>query len=306
MISAVLLAVACAATFAVSTSVQHQAAEAAPESARGLVQLLAYLIRRPLWLLGQFLATCAFALHGLALHAGALALVQPIVVSGIVWAVPTRAAMSRRMPSAGEVWAVVVTATGLAGFLVASSPSEGGNAGRGLTTVLLALGVVAVAICASAVAEGISNHPRQRAFFLGVTSGVLFGLVAGLLKMSLQTLSEGGVPLLLTTWPVWGLLLAGAGGVLTNQRAYRVAALSASMPVLNIANVLTALTLGFSVFHEVPRHSPGMLVIEVLTLSAVAFGLWRLVNLEEDFVEHPLDGSTATARTAEQEPLHGG
>jgi hypothetical protein len=304
MLSAVLLAVACAATFAVSTSVQHQAAEGAPESVRGVVQLLGYLVRRPLWLLGQLLATCAFALHALALHAGALAIVQPIVVSGIVWAVPARAAMSRRLPSAGELWAVVVTATGLAGFLVASSPTAGGDANRGPATVLLALGAVAVALCATAIAEGISNHPRQRAFFLGVTAGALFGLVAGLLKMSLQALSEGGLHLLLTTWPAWGLLVAGAGGVLTNQRAYRVAALSASMPVLNIANVLTALTFGFTVFNEIPRHSPGMLVIEALTLGAVAFGLWLLVNLEEDFVDHPLDGSAPLARTAEQEPLH--
>ncbi len=282
MIAAVLLALACATTFAISTSVQHQAAEAAPESATGLVALLAYLIRRPLWLLGQFLATCAFALHALALNAGALALVQPIVVSGIVWAVPARAALSRRLPSLGEIRAVVLTASGLALFLVASSPDQGRNAGRGWSSGLLALGAVAVAVLASVIAESIHQHARRRAFFLGVTAGVLFGLVAGLLKMALEGLSDGGVHTLLTSWPVYALLLAGAGGVLTNQRAYRVAALSASMPALNIVNVLTALTFGFTVFHETPRHAPLMLALEALALAAAGFGLWLLVNLDEE------------------------
>jgi uncharacterized membrane protein YeaQ/YmgE (transglycosylase-associated protein family) len=281
MIWAILLALACATTFAVSTSVQHQAAEAAPESASGLLGLLAYLIRRPLWLLGQLLATCAFVLHALALHAGALALVQPIVVSGIVWAVPARAAMNRQMPAWSEIRAVVLTASGLAVFLVASSPTQGAVADRGWSSRLVALGAVVLALLATLIAENIRDHPRQKGFFLGVTAGLLFGLVAGLLKMSLEAFSRGGLHLVLTSWPAWGLLLAGAGGVLTNQRAYRVAALSASMPVLNIVNVLTALTFGYTVFHEVPRHSPLMVVLEVIAMSAVSVGLWLLVNLEE-------------------------
>jgi hypothetical protein len=301
MIWAILLAFACAATFAISTSVQHQAAEAAPESASGLVALLAYLIRRPLWLLGQVLATCAFVLHALALHAGALSLVQPIVVSGIVWAVPARAAMNREMPGWGEIRAVVLTASGLAVFLVASSPTEGVVASRGWTSGLVAVAAVALALLATVIAENISSHPRQKGFFLGVTAGLLFGLVAGLLKMSLEAFARGGIHLVLTSWPVWGLLLAGAGGVLTNQRAYRVAALSASMPVLNIVNVLTALTFGYSVFHEVPRHSPLLLALEALALAAVGAGLWLLVNLEEGARLLPaVAGAGSTDKPAQQ------
>jgi hypothetical protein len=302
MIWAILLALACATTFAVSTSVQHQAAEAAPESASGLLGLLAYLIRRPLWLLGQLLATCAFVLHALALHAGALALVQPIVVSGIVWAVPARAAMNRQMPAWSEIRAVVLTASGLALFLVASSPTQGVVADRGWSSLLVALGAVMLALLATLIAENIRDRPRQKGFFLGVTAGLLFGLVAGLLKMSLEAFSRGGLHLVLTSWPAWGLLLAGAGGVLTNQRAYRVAALSASMPVLNIVNVLTALTFGYTVFHEVPRHSPLLIAIEVIAMSAVSAGLWLLVNLEEGAGLLPSIATSASSDKPAEQP----
>lgn len=286
MIVAVLLALGCASTFAVSTSVQHHAAESAPDSV-GLLGLLGYLVRRPLWLLGQVLATLAFVLHALALHSGPIAVVQPIVVSGIVWAVPVRAAISRHLPSGAELRAVVVTAVGLAVFLVASRPSAGSTASRGLGSFLLVAGCALVALLANVAAGVVRTSARRRAFWLGVTAGVLFGLVAGLLKMALQGLDDGGLLTVLTGWPVYALLAAGAGGVLTNQRAYQTAGLSASMPVLNIVNVLTALTFGLTVFHEVPRHSPGMLLVEVASLAAIGVGLVLLVRLEETFLQGP-------------------
>jgi hypothetical protein len=278
---AVGLALLCAATFAVSTSVQHQAAEGAPESARGIVGLLGYLLRRPLWLLGQLLATAAFALHASALHAGPIAVVQPIVVSGIVWAVPARAAISRKMPSLTELRAVTITAFGLAVFLVASDPTAGSRAALGTATVGLVGLVVVVAVLANFAASRVRDDPRRKAFWLGVVGGVLFGLVAGLLKLSLQELNDSGLGGMLTTWPPYALLVAGAGGVLTNQRAYRVAALSASMPALNIVNGLTALVFGFTVFGEVPRHSPLFIVIEAGALGCMAAGLWLLIQMEE-------------------------
>jgi hypothetical protein len=282
---AVTLALLSAATFAFSTSVQHQAAEKAPASAVGVFALVGYLIRRPPWLLGQFLATCAFVFHASALHSGPIAVVQPIVVSGIVWAVPARAAISRAMPSLTELRAVLVTATGLAVFLVASNPTEGEPASLGLGTLSLAAAGVLVALATNVMAGRVVDDPRRRAFLLGVVSGVLFGLVAGFLKLSLQALDDGGVVGMLTAWPTYGVLLAGAAGVLTNQRAYRTAGLSASMPVLNIVNGLTALVFGFTVFHEVPRHSPLFLLIEAGALACMAVGLWMLVKLEEAHLE---------------------
>jgi hypothetical protein len=277
---AVTLALMSAATFAISTSVQHQAAEKAPASAHSVVALLGYLVRRPLWLLGQLLATCAFALHASALHAGPIAVVQPIVVSGIVWAVPARAAISRRMPSVTELRAVLVTATGLAVFLVASDPTAGKDASLGAGTIaLIGLGVLVAGT--AEVAASRAGERRRKAFFLGVVGGVLFGLVAGFLKLALQELNDGGLGAMLLAWPTYGVLLAGAGGVLTNQRAYRTAGLSASMPALNIVNGLTSLVIGFTVFSEVPRHTPLFLLIEAGALACMAAGLWMLIRFEE-------------------------
>ncbi len=138
-----------------------------------------------------------------------------------------------------------------------------------------------VALGANVAAGRVRDDPRRKAFFLGVVGGVLFGLVAGFMKLALQELNDGGLDAMLTAWPTYALVLAGTGGVLTNQRAYRTAGLSASMPALNIVNGLTSLVFGFTVFHEVPRHSPLFLLIEAGALGCMAVGLWMLVRFEE-------------------------
>lgn len=285
---ATVLALLSAATFAVSTSVQHQVAGTAPASAQGALRLIAHLFSRPLWVVGQLFAIVGFALHALALHYGQIAVVQPIVISGIVFAVPVRAAISRRLPSRAEVQAVSLTALGLAVFLVASNPTEGRDSGLGGRALVLSVAGVAAALLAAVLGRSTGRASR-RAFLLGVTSGILFGLVAGLLKMSLQELASGGVVRMLTVWPTWSLVVVGVAGVVTNQVAYRIARLSTSMPVLNIVDGLVALTFGYLVFHEVPRHSAALVVIEVAALACVAAGLWGVARLEDEPLAQELE-----------------
>src|SRR3954447_10070059 len=262
--------------FAISTSLQHHATGETPDHVRGATRLLAHLARRPRWLAGQILALASFGLHALALHAGALALVQPIVVSGIVFAVPLRAAMSRQRPPAGEIRAVLITAAGLGTFLVSAGTMVGDD---GLQNQGLALAVTVVAALAAATTHltaGRMHTTALRAGLYGVTAGILFGLVATLVKLSLARLHEGGFAALLTGWSMWALIVLGLSGVATNQRAYRVGALSASNPILNIVNVIVALTCGVIIFHEFPAHTLPALAAQLVALACMGIGLARL------------------------------
>src|SRR4051794_41898831 len=112
-------------TFAVSTSVQHQAAEGAPASAKGPLGLVRYLLGRPTWLVGQVMAVGGFAMHAAALHYGPIALGQPIVISGIVFAGALRAAISRRLPSRQGGEGGTPTRGGPAPLFLASRPTPG-------------------------------------------------------------------------------------------------------------------------------------------------------------------------------------
>lgn len=270
--SALLAALASALGFALATSLQHQAAGDAPESVKGAAGLLRHLLRSPVWLAGQALSFVSFCLHAFALHLGALAVVQPVVVSGIVLAVPIRAALTRHRPPLSELVAVVVAAVGLGAFLVAAGSMHGETGSLGLTTVTLTVLGVAGAALVHLLADRTRSVPL-RAGLYGVVAGVLFGLVAGLVKLSLQRLAEDGVTGLLTGWPTWTLIALGLVGVAVNQQAYRVGALSASMPMLNVVNVLVAITFGVVVFDEVPAHTSTALVVQALSLLCIAIGL---------------------------------
>jgi len=74
------------------------------------------------------------------------------------------------------------------------------------------------------------------------------------------------------------VVAVGLSGVTLNQRAYRVAPLSASMPLLNMVNVLVALIFGFVVFGETISRSPGALAGQLVALACIAVGLRRLAR----------------------------
>lgn len=277
---AVVLALGSAMAAAVSTSVQHHAAENAPHTARGMVSLLAHLAQRPWWLVGQALGLVTVSFHAAALHYGPLALVQPIVISGIVLAVPVRAAISRHLPPREELAAVTLAAAGLAAFLLASDPAESQVTAREGLQIWLTGAVGALALVVIVAARRVA-HGRTRAFLLGAGAGLLFGLVAVTLKIAVHALSADGLAGMATSWATWTLIVVGLGGVATNQLAYNSARLSASMPVLNIVDVLVALGFGYVVFREVPRHTPLALLVEVVAMLAIAVGLWWLASFED-------------------------
>ncbi|WP_182377035.1 DMT family transporter [Nocardioides sp. WS12] len=276
---AVVFALASAATTAVSTSTQHLATGKAP-SGTGATGLMRFLVRRPEWLLALALGPVGFTFHVLALDNGPIAIVQPIAIMGIVFAVPIRAALARTWPARAELGAVAVTALAIAVLLLASDVRQTAS-GPDPFTLLVASCACGMAALAALVIAGALTRPVPRAFVLGCASGVLFGLMAVLIEACQLHRDEHGWVGLAATWLPYALVAAGLGGISVNQLAYRSARLSASMPVLNVVNCL--LTLGFAhvVFREVPAHTPGSALTSLAALLAMAWGLWRLARLEE-------------------------
>jgi drug/metabolite transporter (DMT)-like permease len=290
---AIVFALTSAFFTALSTSVQHQAAGAAPDSVGGLWHLLWHLTQRPVWVLGQALGIAGFITHALAVIHGPISLVQPIIITGIVFAVPIRAAISRRLPEPREMGAVFLTAGALAIFLLASDPSEGDGHPGGLAFFFLVAGCASLGVLVFVLTRLVRTG-NLRAFLLGASAGLLLGLVAVLVKAAEEEYDKGGLSHLLTTWPIYGLACAGLGGVAINQVAYRSARLSASMPMLNVVNCLVGLSFGYLVFQEVPRHTPWAIGAELVGLAVLCTGLWLLANYEEqheELIELPVDGA---------------
>ena len=271
------LALGAAATFGLSTSLQHLSSRG--RGGTSTVGLMASLVRTRLWLTGMGLSVVAFVAHAVAISAGPLVVVQPVIVTGVVFAVLIRAGLDGRWPTRAETGWATLTGAGLAAFLIGvGSPAHAAGPPRHAGEAVVGLLVVAALVAVRA--RRCPTGSVGKAMWLGVLSGVLFGLMAGLLKLVVLD-PYAGLPALVSDWPVWLILACGSCAVLVNQRAYQTERLSVSMPILNIVDVLVALLLAGVIFGELPSRSPAALTAEALGLAAMGLGVAGLAALED-------------------------
>jgi drug/metabolite transporter (DMT)-like permease len=261
--------------FALSTVLQHRTAARAPRSDVLGVGLFAHLLSRPLWLLGLVADGAGLGLHVLALSVGQLALIQPLLVSGMLFALPLEAAIDRRRPALAEwAWGLVVV-VGLSMFLVASRPTAG-RPQPNPRLLMLVCGASLVA-AALAVTAGHLFVARHRAALLGLATGIMYGITAVLIK---ETVDLATSPSRVTALaPLAGLLAVGGLGITLNQSAYQSGPLAASLPPITIADPVVAVIIGVVAFDEELASSPLAVAAQVVGFAAMAVGVVRLARL---------------------------
>ncbi len=273
-----------AALVAVATALQHRTATAAPDAqtlAGG--QVLAFVratLVHPLWLAALVVDALGFGLHAVALHFGTLAVVQPLLVCSLLFALPiNRWSHGERVTRRELVWAAAVVA-GLAVFLLSShvpgssaSPSE-----LDVTTVPVAGAIAALAIACCAVVARRSTAGHAAAL-LGAAAGIAFACVAALIK-TCTALLTAGLGALLVSWQLYLLLAVGAGGLLLHQLAFQAGPLSASLPAITTVDPLVSVVLAVAVFDEPLRHGPLAIAGQVAGLALLTTAAVILTRLE--------------------------
>ncbi len=271
------LALLSALGFAFSTSFQHLAAGRVQLTVTHPLLVLLQLLRSPRWLAGSTIGLTAWLLHAVALNLGTLALVQPLILLGVVLAVLVRSGLDRRWPRNHELIGVAVTIASLIAVVsVADTSHEGRAAPTGWMLAVAGTGVVIALV----VTRFANQMPRRgvAAFVLGMTAGMLFGITACLMKVVGQAISDHGFVGFLTTWSPWVLLSCALLAMSLNQRAYQLSRLSHSMPVLNVTSVLLSIVLGALLFDESLPTSPLTLAIQAVGLLGIAWGLFRIAD----------------------------
>ena len=237
----VALAVAAAAAFAGCSLLQHGAAQRVEVGRRGL---LVALLRDRVWLLGSVLDGVAISLQATALRFAALAVVQPVLVSGLVLVVAFNAVARRRPPAGRDLAGAAACSAGLAGFLAVSPPSAGDDS---VSTTAVAVLVASTATIAGAGALLRKRNPRN-ALVLAGGSGVLYAISAAALKVTVDRIAD---PLaLLQTWAPYLLVVSGLVGVWLNQRAFRAGALFGPLALMSVAEPCVAALIGVTALHE--------------------------------------------------------
>jgi hypothetical protein len=268
---AVISGLGASAFFAVGNAYQYKAAaetnKTAPTSAGidvgSVVRFLRVTFSSRHWLTGTAFLAVGLALHALALHNGPLTLVEPLLVTGVLFALPTsRRAGGPPITVADMRWAVILVAA-LAVFLVtatpASQPTHPNDGGPAWAT--FALSVLGITACL-VIARRVGGNAAATA--LGVSAGVALADSASLIKVCTD-IAARDVNTLVTGWQLYALAAVGAAAVLLGQLAYRAGPMVASLPAANTVNPVVSVIIGVTVFDE--RFRSGFFAVTIVCAS---------------------------------------
>ncbi len=272
---AIVAALASALCFAVAAALQQQEAGVAVASGVADARLLLRLARRPIWLAGVCADVLAAALHVLALSQGSIAVVQPLGVTGLIFAIPLVAVLRRQRVPLRDVAAAMVVLAGL-GLLLHLVPHTTEAAAMGPRVMIIAVPFTALVFAAAMLGLAYARPGRARALLLALGAGTSFGIVAVLVRALLQMMGQPHQGL--------GMVAAGAGiavlaptGYLLLQQSYRVGHFAATLATAVVVDPVAALIGGVLVLNEPLTHTPGQAIAAVISAVAIIGGIAVLV-----------------------------
>jgi drug/metabolite transporter (DMT)-like permease len=281
----VILALVAAGCFAVATvAEQHAAYEVPDDSAHG-IHLLFTLMRRPLWWGGFGGNIGGFVVQAVALGLGSLLLVQPLLVTALLFALPLGARWNHRhMARADWVWAVLL-AVSLAIFVVVGQPTRG-MARASITAWLHAAIVIVPCVLACLLWSATRRRRASRALPLAVATGILYGIIAALTKSVASLVGHGAVAVF-TNWETYALMVVGILGVVLQQAAFQAGSLEASLPAATVLEPIVATVLGLTILGETLRAGGPALVLIGLCVVVVILGTVALARSAARFTPEP-------------------
>jgi drug/metabolite transporter (DMT)-like permease len=211
------------------------------------------------------------ALQWVALSNAPVALVQPVLMLDLLFAVLGTSLLGRHRPDRIVVLGAVLCAGGLAAFLLLAEPGAGRDVlVRGEVLVLGGCVAVLVGACMTVASR---FRGTARALSLATATGVLFGVTAGLAKATADDLRRG-LPETLAHWPVYATIACAVGGFVLSQHAFRAGvAVAPALAVMVVLNPLAGIVVGALALGERVTGGAGAIFGEVAALGLTAAGI---------------------------------
>ncbi|HEY2562379.1 MAG TPA: DMT family transporter [Acidimicrobiales bacterium] len=270
---AFLLAVLASFANALSAVFQRIGVQNAPTETTMTFSLIAYALRRGIWLAGLALIGAGFVLQAVALRFGQLSAVQPIVTTELLFVVLILGLWFRYPLHWREAAGSLAAVGGLATFLAVAQPG-GGNTVPGLgawTEVFIAVGA-AVAV---AVALGFTGPRWFRAAMFGAAGALMFALSAALTKVFTTLVTEGWGHVF-DHWEPYAMVGAGIVGFFFAQNAYHAGPITASQATITIIDPLASVLIGIWLFGDRLRTASWRGPIEALAMLVMFAGVFVL------------------------------
>lgn len=277
MTLAILLSLVAALLFAAASVLQQRGtASIADDDALG-AGMLASLVRRPIWVLGILADIAGFGVQAAALAVGSLLLVQPMLVTTLLFALPIAARVAHRRLSSEEwVWAALLVVS-LVGFVVLGEPSSGKDRPSFSAWIPTILIVVPLVLACVFAAKGLP-HGTRRSLVLAVAAGVLLGVSAPLTKTAIHAF-DSGIASGLRSWELWAMAITASLGTFWQQSSYQAGDVQTSLPAVTVLKPIVAMALGLTIYGEtlkVGGLGDIFLGLSILTMGIATVALGRL------------------------------
>jgi uncharacterized membrane protein len=243
-----ILALVAAFFFALAATLQQKGALGMGAVSLGSPSSLLNLARQKWWLLGTFALLCGYAFQAVALANGRLAVIQPLLVTTIVFALPLGYFLTNQEIHRREVVGAAVVVLGLAVFTGVGEAAEGNDnaPAREWAIAVLVFSLIAGALL---VAGGRGSVVRKAALY-GASAGVLFGLSAALCKPTVEILGDDGISGVLESWELYAFAAAGILAFVIQQVSLATGKLAASVATVSVCNPIVGILIGTLLLDE--------------------------------------------------------
>lgn len=272
----ILLGLCAAGLLALGFVIQQHVAARAPAEERLSLRLLFDLAHSPVWLGGIAAMAGGQILGAVALGHGSLTLVEPLLATNLLFALPLAAAWTRKRLGPREWGGAVILIAGLALFVVAAGPSSH-QASKVAPASWLIAGLTLVAMVTGLAWVAKRTETAKEATLLAAAAGIVYGLQDGLTQRTLLVFNHG-ILALFTSWQPYAVVAVAIGGLVMAQSAFEAAPLAASLPAITIAEPITGIGLGAGLFAQHIRLSPVNLALEIIGIALMSVGVYLVAR----------------------------
>jgi drug/metabolite transporter (DMT)-like permease len=294
---AATLALVAAFLFALAATLQQKGALNLPTISLADPMSLVRLVGERTWLIGSLALLTGYLFQAGALDRGRLSVIQPLLVTTVVFALPLGYFLTRQHVGRREVTGAAVIIVGLGLFTFFGDPA-GGNENAPNSQWAIAIGLLSV-LSVLMLVFGSGGGLSMKAAVYGTVAGILFGLSSALTKPTLDYLHES-VGTMLSHWQCYALAVAGVFGFVLQQVSLGTGRLAPSVATVSVANPVVGILIGILLLDERLSRPGWHILVAVIGLclalvGAVVISLAREARKEEVLAADVPDQSVATA-----------
>jgi drug/metabolite transporter (DMT)-like permease len=206
------------------------------------------LLTNWVWLLGLGAQILGIVLQAAALDRGRVAIIQPLLVTAVIWAMPLGYFLTNQTITRRHILGAAVVVAGLAIFASVGDPA--GGVDNAPTSDWIAAFLVIGAVCAGLLLFAGRGGLSARAAVFGTVAGILYGVSATLLKPVVEELHADGAAAVLESWELWVMAATGIVGFYLQQVSLATGRLVTSVATVSVANPVVSVLLGVLVLQE--------------------------------------------------------